>query len=58
MKASEFLRALLSKSIVINRSDWRRRTYQLAKIGTNLNQLAHWANTHKEAAEAHPFLRG
>lgn len=56
MNASEFLRALLLKSVVINRTDWRRRTFQLAKIGTNMNQLAHWANAHKEAAEAHQVV--
>jgi len=25
---------------------------QVARIGSNLNQIARWANTHKEAAEA------
>ena len=30
----------------------RERTRQLARIGSNLNQLARWANTHKTAAEA------
>ena len=30
----------------------RERTRQVARIGNNLNQLAHWANTHKAAAEA------
>lgn len=53
MNASEFMRAVLLKSVVVNRSDWRRRTFLLAKIGANLNQVAHWANVHKEAAEAH-----
>ena len=24
---------------------------ELARIGSNLNQIAHWANTHKENAE-------
>ena len=28
------------------------RIRQIARIGNNLNQLAHWANTHKTAAEA------
>ena len=28
------------------------RTRQIARIGNNLNQLAHWANTHASAAEA------
>lgn len=56
MDASEFLRAQLSKAVVINRADWRRRTFQLAKIGTNLNQVAHWANSHKSAADAHQVV--
>ena len=30
----------------------RDRTLQLARIGSNLNQVARWANTHKRAAEA------
>ena len=28
------------------------RIRQIARIGNNLNQLARWANTHKEAVEA------
>ena len=30
----------------------RERTRQVARIGNNLNQIARWANTHKEVAEA------
>ena len=30
----------------------RERTPQVARIGNNLNQIARWANTHKEAIEA------
>ena len=30
----------------------RSRTRELARIGSNLNQLARWANTHKSAVEA------
>ena len=30
----------------------RERTRKLARIGSNLNQIARWANTHKENAEA------
>ena len=30
----------------------RERTQELARIGSNLNQIARWANTHKENAEA------
>ena len=30
----------------------RDRTRELARLGNNLNQIARWANTHKEAIEA------
>lgn len=30
----------------------RERTRQVARIGSNLNQIARWANTYKGAAEA------
>ena len=30
----------------------RERTRELAHLGNNLNQIARWANTHKEAIEA------
>lgn len=30
----------------------RERNRELAKIGNNLNQIARWANTHKETADA------
>ena len=30
----------------------RERTQQVARIGNNLNQIAHWANTHTSAFEA------
>ena len=30
----------------------RERTRELARIGNNLNQIARWVNTHKDAAEA------
>ena len=30
----------------------RERTRQVSRIGNNLNQIARWANTHKEAVEA------
>lgn len=56
MSVSELLRDHGDKVAVVNRTDWRMRTYQLAKIGTNLNQLAHWANAHKSVAEAHDVV--
>lgn len=30
----------------------RERTRQIARIGANLNQVAHWANRHKSALDA------
>ena len=30
----------------------RERTRQVARIGSNLNQIARWANTHAEAPDA------
>jgi len=30
----------------------RERTRELARLGNNLNQIARWANIHKEAIEA------
>ena len=30
----------------------RERTRQVARVGNNLNQLARWANTHADAADA------
>ena len=52
---SELLRLAMGRTrtwtapaAAIERERWR----QAARIGNNLNQLARWANTHKEAAEA------
>lgn len=56
MTVSELLRDHGDQLTVVNRTDWRQRTFQLAKIGTNLNQLAHWANSHKGAVEAHQVV--
>lgn len=52
---SELLRDRGDQIVVVNRSDWRRRTYQLAAIGNNLNQLARWANGHP-AGDAHQLM--
>lgn len=56
MAVSEMLRDHGDQIAVVNRTDWRMRTYQLGKIGTNLNQIAHWANAHKSAADAHQVV--
>lgn len=37
---------------VAHRAVERSRVVELARIGNNLNQIARWANTHKERAEA------
>jgi len=34
----------------------RERTRELARIGSNLNQIARWVNTYKEGAEAVEIL--
>jgi len=31
---------------------YKKRTLEIARIGSNLNQIARWANTHKSTAEA------
>lgn len=36
----------------------RERTRQIARIGNNLNQIARWANTYKQSAEAVEVLAG
>ena len=36
----------------------RERTRQIARIGNNLNQIARWANTYKQSAEAFEVLAG
>ena len=49
-------RPLLSKIATIHRADSRQANpvliRQLAAIGNNLNQIAHWANAHKSRQEA------
>lgn len=53
MTVTEMLRDHGDQIAVVNRTDWRLRTYQLAAIGNCINQIARWANTHKGAADAH-----
>ena len=36
----------------VNAEIERERNRELAKIGNNLNQIARWANTHKETTDA------
>ncbi|WP_096703303.1 MobC family plasmid mobilization relaxosome protein [Magnetospirillum sp. 15-1] len=56
MSMAELLRDHGDQLAVVNRADWRLRTYQLGRIGVNLNQLVHWANIHKSAAEARQVI--
>ncbi len=50
---SEFLRDFPTKTQVVNRADWQRRTFLLCNLTNNLNQLVRWANAYKSAADAH-----
>jgi len=52
MPIGRFVREAVLKTQVVNRTDWQRRTYQLSKIGANLNQVARWANTYADNADA------
>lgn len=56
MPIGRFVREAVLKTQVVNRSDWQRRTYQLVKIGVNLNQMARWANTYAEKADAQAVI--
>ncbi len=51
---SELLREAMARTrtwTASARAVERERTRQIARVGNNLNQLAHWVNTHKKAAE-------
>jgi hypothetical protein len=50
MTISDLVRFRLCNFRVRQTSADRERVRQLARIGSNLNQLARWANTHKSAA--------
>lgn len=52
---SELMRASMSRTRTWTApalSAVRERTRELARMGSNLNQIARWANTHKGAADA------
>ncbi len=42
----------------IDRAFYAERTYQIRRIGINLNQIARWANTYKSSAEAIEVIEG
>ena len=52
MSMSEIIRDHLGKIMVRNRQDEKRRVAMLNRINANLNMIARWANTHKQAAES------
>jgi hypothetical protein len=52
MPKSELLRVCVDRLRVTPRADRREVLLALARVGSNLNQIARWANTHKGAAEA------
>lgn len=35
-----------------DKQSYKNRTLEIARIGSNLNQIARWANTHKSTGEA------
>ena len=52
---SQLAREAMNRVKVMNVSDRAvqiKRTYQIAKIGNNLNQIARWANTYTSTIEA------
>ena len=56
MTPSIFVRHLIHSSKVIRRMDWQMRCQHLAKIGSNLNQVARWANVYGPRASADHIL--
>ena len=55
LKTSQLARYLLNKHSTGCSSDFKSRQkliLQIARIGNNLNQIARWANTYKDAADA------
>ncbi len=57
MSRSALVRDHIGRVVIVNREAARERVREIARIGSNLNQLARWANTYKRAAEALPILR-
>lgn len=61
MTLTDFIRSKVEGAETVDRVPKKRRTGRKAdplllanigRVGSNLNQLARWANTHKDAAEA------
>ncbi len=53
---TDFLRQRALNYRLRSSQDEKERIHQLARIGNNLNQLARWANTYKDRAEAMTIL--
>jgi hypothetical protein len=52
LSLSDFVRQRLSGARLRRTAEERETIRHLARIGSNLNQLARWANTHKSHTEA------
>ena len=52
MSMSDYIRQTCLGIRLRKTPEEKRRLRELARIGANINQLARWANTYKQAAEA------
>ncbi len=55
LNLSEFIRQAINKKKIHGKAETEAKkemTRQVARIGSNLNQIARWANTYKSNAEA------
>ena len=52
MSVSDYVRQTCLGLRLRRTPEEKRRLRELARIGSNLNQLARWVNTHKESLEA------
>lgn len=52
MSLGDLVRSCIDRAQVVNREDWRRIAFLFSNLTNNLNQLARWANVHKDRAEA------
>ena len=52
MSVSDYVRQTCPRLRLRRTPEEKRRLRELARIGSNLNQIARWANTYKESLEA------
>ena len=52
MSVSDYVRQTCLGQRLIRTPEEKRRLRELARIGSNLNQIARWANTYKDSLEA------